>query len=371
MSQIFFRLKLFLSLALTLTPLCVSAELGVNDFRGSSFIYSNTMSLTSLDQGAEMSYNPYYGMQFTVAPRYWFVPRSFVSARLTVDKELTEPDDTTYRDETRLSDLNLGLGSILHSWDFGLTTFGSLGMQLPTSLAAQARTLNLGLSGNLFFTQALGGFGSVSYSFGLTHSFFDYTTGEIESPRVSSCASSASGCDPFLNTGVRNAPWRAVHSASLSLFPLSWLFVSASAAWIESYLFPAAQVDQSLVTFTPQEPTNKRVAMSYGLEVDLQPKQWLIIALMLNTFNPQLAPDSTYYRPFINRFTSAQIDLRFTLGVFRVAQATGGSDAAKAPKKLKSSKKPKPSQSSSQNNEGSKGSAESNQEAEASSEAEG
>jgi hypothetical protein len=107
--------------------------------------------------------------------------------------------------------------------------------------------------------------------------------------------------------------------------------------------------------------------MSYGLEVDLQPKQWLIIALMLNTFNPQLAPDSTYYRPFINRFTSAQIDLRFTLGVFRVAQATGGSDATKAPKKLKKSKKPK----NPQNNEGSKGSAEPNQEAEASSKAEG
>ena len=133
---------------------------------------------------------------------------------------------------------------------------------------------------------------------------------------------------------------QVVHGLSLSFFPASWLFISASSSWIESYLFPA-QTEDPRVTFTPQEPTDKRVAMSYGLEVDLQPQQWLIIALMLNTFNPQLAPDSSYYRPFINRFTVAQVDLRFTLGVFRVAQATGDNDATQPPRKLKKKKKQK------------------------------
>jgi len=346
MSRIFWRSAVTLALTcVSLSAVSARAELGVNDFKGSSFVYSNTMSLTSLDQGSEMTYNPYYGMQFTVAPRYWFLDRSFVSARVTFDKELTEPDDTTYKGETRIGDLNLGLGSILHTWGFGLTTFGALSVQLPTSLASQARTMKAGTRATVAFNQALGGIGSIGYNFSAGRSFFSYTTGELESPRVSGCASSTVGCDPFLNTGVRNAPWQLIHGLSVNLFPLSWLFVSASTSWIESYLFPIKSVDP-LVTYTPQDPTNKRVAMSYGLEVDLQPQQWLIIALMLNTFNPQLAPNSTYYQPFINRFTVAQVDLRFTLGVFRVAQASSDDDPTEAPKTLKKETPPKKKPSS-------------------------
>ena len=342
--SLFFR-RVSCALVSSLALLCVSitgahAELGVNDFKGSSLTYSNAVSLNSLDKGAEQDYNPYYGMLMTLAPRYWFLPRSFVSARLSLDKELTEPDDTTYKGETRLSDLTLGVGSILHTWDFGLTTFGSVSARLPTSLASQARTMQTVLGGLIALTQALGSFGSMSYVFGVNYNAFKYTTGELETPRIGSCAGASVGCDPFLNTGVRNAPWNTNHSVSLNVFPASWLFVSASVAWLTSYLYPASAQDER-VSVIPQEPTNRRHAMSYGLEVDLQPKQWLILALALNTFNPQLAPDSTYYRPFLNRFSTLSLDLRFTLGVFRVAQASSSddssSDAAKRPKKLKGS----------------------------------
>lgn len=337
-SDIRYLCTLLVVIGVSFSPLQARAELGVNDFRGSSFTYSNTVSLTSFDQGAEQTYNPYYDMLFTVAPRYWFLPKTFVSARLSIDKELTEPDDTTYVNETRLSDLNLGLGSILHAWDFGLSTFASLGFQVPTSLASQARTLVLGSSANIALTQALGKIGSVNYSLSIGRSFFEYTTGEIESPLIRTCSNSTVGCDPFVNTGVRNTPWRVVHNVSVNFFPTQWLFLSASTAWIESYLYPSLSDDT--VSLIPQEPSNKRVAMSYGLELDLQPQSWLVIALMLNTFNPQLAPDSTYYRPFINRFTTAQLDLRFTLGVFRVAQATNET-VTKPPKKLEKTIPPK------------------------------
>lgn len=340
MSLIIHRACVALSLAaLTLFSSVTTAyaELTVNDFRGSSLTYSNMLSLNSLDQAAEPTYNPYYDMLLTLAPRYWFLPRTFVSASLSIDRELTEPDDTTYKDETRLSDLNLRVGSILHSWDFGLTTFGAIGATLPTSLASQARTTQVATNGLIALTQGLGKMGSLSYAFGLTHTAFEYTTGELETPRISSCAGSAVGCDPFLNTGVRNAPWRTVHNLSLNLFPKPWLFVSASAGVITSYLYPALNNDPR-VSNVPQEPTNKRVAMSYGLEVDLQPKQWLILALAFNTFNPQLAPDSTNYAPFFNRFTVVSFDVRFTLGVFRVAQTSSDNNTS-APKKQKTKKK--------------------------------
>jgi hypothetical protein len=79
--------------------------------------------------------------------------------------------------------------------------------------------------------------------------------------------------------------------------------------------------------------------MSYSAEVDVQPTQWLVVAFMMNTFNPQLAPNSTYYRPFFNRNTSFMIDLRFTLGVFRVAQSSDDKKSEKSEKGKKSKKK--------------------------------
>jgi hypothetical protein len=311
------------------------AELTAQDFRGSSLTYSNTVSLLSLKEDAEPTYNPYYDMLLTLAPRYWFAQRAFVSARVSFDRELTQADDNTYKNQTLLSDTNLGVGAILHSWDFGLTTFGSLGLRLPTSLASQARTMQAGMSSMVALTQALGEIGSLSYSFGLGYTAFKYTTGETESPRISSCRSAQLGCDPFLSDGVRNAPWNMTHGLSLSVFPTSWLFVSASAAWIDNRLYPRT-IDDSLVSYVPQEPTNQRVAMNYSLEVDIQPEPWLIVALILDTFHPQRAPDASLYRPFFNRFTTASVDLRFTLGVFRVAQtaSAGTSSGASAPQAL-------------------------------------
>jgi len=149
-----------ISCLLTLPP-AARAELTAQDFRGSSLSYSNTVSLLSLDQSAEPTYNPYYGMLLTLAPRYWFAPRAFVSARVSLDRELTQADDTTEKGQTLLSDSNLGVGAILHSWDFGLTTFGSVGLRLPTSLASQARTMQAGASSTLALTQALGQIGSL------------------------------------------------------------------------------------------------------------------------------------------------------------------------------------------------------------------
>ncbi len=311
------------------------AELTAQDFRGSSLTYSNAVSLISLDQGSEPTYNPYYGMLLTIAPRYWFAQRAFVSARVSLDRELTQADDNTYGKQTLLSDTNLGLGAILHSWDFGLTTFASFGLRLPTSLASQARTMQAGTSTTVALTQALGQLGSLSYSFGLGYTAFEYTTGQTETPRVAACRSSLLGCDPFLSDGVRNAPWNMTHSLSLSVFPTSWLFFSVSTSWIESRLFPRT-IDDTPVSYVPQEPTNKRVAMNYNLELDIQPEPWLVVALILDTFNPQRMSDTSIYRPFFNRFTTASVDLRFSLGVFRVAQtaSTSSSGSGAAPSAL-------------------------------------
>lgn len=307
------------------------AELTVQDFRGSTMSVGSSVSVGTIDKSQDLSYNPFVNTAVTFAPRYWVNRGLFVAGRLSLDREWTQRDDGTYKDETRVSDLTLRVGSLLHRWDFGLLTFVGSGVRLPTSLFSQARTMNASYNAVIALIQGLSSWGSVSYSFNIAYNHFDYTTGQLETPRIDvpSCTSDPGGCS-FLNTGVRNAPWTTTHGLSFNYFPKSWLFISASASLIESYLFPRG-VDDSMISHVAQEPTNKRYLMSYSAEVDVQPAQWLVIAFMANTFNPQLAPNSTYYQPFFNRNTSFMVDFRFTLGVFRVAQ----NDDSKKKKKKK------------------------------------
>jgi len=312
------------------------AELSVQDFRGSTFSVGNSVSYGTVDKDLNLSYNPFFNTTFTFAPRYWFAKRSFVASSISIDREWTERDDTTFQNETRLSDLTLRVGSLLHRYDFGLLTFAGAGIRLPTSLMSQAATVNARANAVIALIQSLGSWGSLSYSFNVTHSNFRYTTGEIETPRIASCASTpdAANCAQFLNTGVRNAPWGSTHGLSFNYFPLGWLFISTSVSFIQSHLFPRG-VDDSSVSYVPQEPTNSRYLVSYSSEIDVQPTSWLVIAFMANTFNLQRAPNATYYQPFFNRNTTFMVDLRFTLGVFRVAQSDDKKDSKKKKKKKK------------------------------------
>ncbi len=328
------------ALSITLSASTAQAELTTQDFRGSTLSVSNSVSYGTIDKSQDLSYNPFVNSTLTFAPRYWMTPRFFVASSFNISREWTQQDDTTYREETRLSDFTLRVGNILHRYDFGLLTFVGTGVRLPTSLASQARTMNASVNGVIALIQSLGSWGSLSYSFNLAYNSFRYTTGEIETPRIGSCLGTpdAPNCAQFLNTGVRNAPWGTTHSLSFNYFPTGWLFFSTGVSFIESYLFPQG-IDNSSVSHIAQEPMNKRYLVSYSSEIDLQPTPWLIVALMANTFNPQLAPNSTYYQPFFNRNTTFMLDLRFTLGVFRVAQSSDNGDKKKAKKGKKKAKK--------------------------------
>ena len=312
------------------------AELSVQDFRGSTFSVGNSVSYGTVDKGLNLSYNPFFNTTFTFAPRYWFTKRAFVASSISIDREWTERDDTTFQNETRVSDLTLRVGNLLHRWDFGMLTFVGAGVRFPTSLMSQAATMNASVNGVIALIQALGSWGSISYSFNVAHNNFRYTTGEIETPRVASCAGTpdAANCAQFLNTGVRNAPWGTTHGFSFNYFPLSWLFLSTSVSLIQTHLFPRG-VDDSSISYVAQEGMDSRYLVSYSSEIDVQPTSWLIIAFMANTFNPQLAPNSSYYQPFFNRNTTFMVDFRFTLGVFRVAQSDDNKDKKSKKKKKK------------------------------------
>lgn len=280
--------------------------------RGSSFSVSNQVSANTFDKSGDLTYNPYYALDFALAPYFWLNDWVNVHANMGLSREITEADDTTHKNETLFHDFSLGVGATPFS-KWGLRTTASLDVRLPLSLVSQARTLRVGLSANLgaSYSWKIPYVGSVALSYSLTgvRNFYEYTTGELDGPSVP-CANSMQ-CDSLFNTGVRNVAWRLQNAFGLSVSPLDWITVSARAGFIDDFLFDVAEIEESNVSYI--ENTDRRDLALYGLEVEVTPIEQLSIALGQSTVNPVLASDSTRETAFFNRYTTWYLDLRLNI----------------------------------------------------------
>lgn len=299
------------------------APTSAGPFRGSAFTYRNSVSAITLDKGAELTYNPTWAMIFDLAPRYWFGDVLYVGASIDFTREITNDDSSTYRGETWLGNLDLRLGA--SRWvripGAEIDISGTLDFILPTSKIANAQTLIFAVAPGLRFNRhfdVLAGL-DLGYSVKLTKSFHRFTTGETESPRIPTCGSSPGGCDPFLSDGVRNVSWRLSNSFDASISFTDWLSFSASVGIFTGFLYDAVKADS--VSYSTQKDTTTRTALVYDLGVTVTPLSYLSVSLGATTVNPQLAPDSTNYAPFFNRYTALYLDLRLDVADL-VATAT-------------------------------------------------
>lgn len=297
-------------------------------FRGSAFTYRNVATAISFARDAEPTYNPYYAMAFTFSPRWWVGDIFNASLDFTILREITESDWTTRDGEAAVSDLRLTLGAS----DFvtvpvlGIDLGASLGLVAPTSKASQARTMVIGIRPGISLSRTfpvLSGL-VLSYGFSATKVFHEATTAQREEPEIAGCVGSAGGCEAYMNTGVRNASWGLSNSFALNLQLVEWLGIGASFAVIHSFL-----CDQEDTGIVHDEGTgidaasgddlggsgeSVRYSMAYGLEVAVKPIPALGIAIGAQTANPQLSPDSTYEKPFFNRYTAIYLDLTLDFG---------------------------------------------------------
>ncbi|PKN54770.1 MAG: hypothetical protein CVU56_24770 [Deltaproteobacteria bacterium HGW-Deltaproteobacteria-14] len=300
-----------------------SLEGSKNPFRGSAFTYRNSVSAISFDKAAELTYNPTWAMSFELAPRYWFGDVLYVGASLDFTREITNDDSSTYRGETWIGNLDLRVGAskwaTIPGADIDLS--GTLDFILPTSKIANAQTLLFGVVPGLRLSRhfdVLKGL-DVGYGIRLTKNFHRYTTGETESPVIPGCVGTVGGCDSYLNDGVRNASWRLSNSFDVGVSFTDWLSLGASFSILTSFLYDAVEDPQ--VSFTPQASTDTRTALVYDIGVTVTPLSYLSVSLGATTVNPQLAPDSSNYAPFFNRYTALYLDLRLDVADL-VATAT-------------------------------------------------
>jgi hypothetical protein len=301
-------------------------------WRGSEFIYRNTFTAYSLDPSADLTWNPYYAMWWTFKPRWWFDDHWYVGARLDVTRELTQADDTTFGGEAWLGDLLLtaGASKFYTIPVVGIDLGADLLLTTPTGKISQGQTLVLGLGPGVRVSRTfdLAGDFTVGYHVRFSSFFHRYTTSELESPRIPSCSSSGSGCDAFVNTnapdwqlaptsnpdsfvntGVRNTQFRVQHGIDLAYEPLEWLALGTGFENIIDWLY-SASFDAPDISLDNDKPSDQRWASSFYFEVTFTPIKALEVGVGYETISPQLAPDSTYYNPFFNRYSTLYLDLR-------------------------------------------------------------
>jgi len=281
-------------------------------WRGSSITVSNVVSLNTLDKSAEPTYNPYYGLQTTFAPRWWLNEQVYLRGSFSLSREFTESDITTQADETVPSDVSLGVGAQLwHIPVVGIDTAAGFDVRLATSPYSQAQTLRFaltpGVSLNRTFPEAANL--SLRYSLAFVRNFHDSTTGELDAVPTLGCRSTDfTHCDTFRSTGVRNVRTRVSQGAEIAIEPWSWVSASVGASLLYDYLYrPLTTAD---ATFESQDDQGTRTIVVSSMELAFTPLDVLTVAVSATASNAQRQANQENYALFINRNTELALDLR-------------------------------------------------------------
>ena len=114
-------------------------------FAGSYFLLRNMTSATSFSKSAYTTYNPENSMALLWRPRFAITDRVFVSGWQYTNLELTNSDSTSKKNEVVFSDTIVSLGyTPLKNKEMGLTASTDFHVILPTSKAAQMKTMMFG-----------------------------------------------------------------------------------------------------------------------------------------------------------------------------------------------------------------------------------
>jgi len=283
-----------------------------SQWRGSQVVLRSAVSAITLNPSAELTYNPYFAFNWSFQPWFWFNDKAYLRAQLDVIHELTEADTTTYQGEAVVDDLRLVVGGS-PIWTIpyvGINFSANLVLTLPTSKASQARTLFVALGPGLRLSRGFDVLGGlvVGYNLRVTGRLYQFTTAEYETPLIPGCSSGPSGCSPYLNTGVRNPYMRVSQVADISLKVLDWVGVSLAVGHSIDWLHDLAEADS--VSFQAVEDQDRRYLTFMELALSFSPIDFLEVGIGYSALHPQLAPDSTYYTPFFNRYSVLFVDLK-------------------------------------------------------------
>jgi hypothetical protein len=290
-------------------------------FRGTSLIYENIFNAYQLNRGNDQTYNPYYAMSLSARARWYFTDPLSLRFRFDLEAELTDADDTTNYQETRVSDLYVDL---VYNPIYTIPAIDvdiGLGIRavFPTSLQSQAETRYLSLGADLRLTRTFDVLDGlvIGYIFRYTKDLNRYTTMERETnPFV--CTTAQPDC---LANHQLGDPARSHSFVNDILIALSFaervrpMSISLNLTFLNSltYEVPEATVEtmggQEVVVDHIADPQNHQASIWFVLDYTIELTPYLALSVGASTLWPQLAPDSTYRTPLFNRYTNVYLDL--------------------------------------------------------------
>jgi hypothetical protein len=294
-------------------------------FRNSVFIYENAISAAHpMDLSPDATF--YYGMSYSLRPRYYIRDWFSLRLRLDLEQELTDSSTTTSLREPILSDTTLDfyfqhlLAGVSEAFD--LEAFLRFGF--PSSKASQARTQYLsGTAGFYAYYTApvLAGL-RIGYGFNVAK-YFDQYSSATQEVQADLCMHDSDSC---LGSGARNPSWLLRNTLSVEFSPIEDLTLSVSVIFYDYFLYndstlTTADLPVDVVTNEPsgetiaEDPlnTSRRSNIWYTIDISYNITPYIGLSIGTSTLNPQLAPDSTYYAPFFNRYTQVYLDVNLTI----------------------------------------------------------
>jgi hypothetical protein len=290
-------------------------------FRGTMLIYENIFNAYQLNRGADRTYNPYYAMSLSARARWYFRDPLSLRLRFDVEVELTDADDTTDYQETRVSDLTLDL---VYNPVYTIPALGvdlGLGVRavFPTSLQSQAETRYMGLGVDLRLSRTFDVLDGlvIGYVFRYTKYLNRYTTMEREtnpyacSPNQPDCLANHQLGDPSRSHGFTSDILLELNFAE-RVRPMALSFNLIFLNYL-TYEVPEATVElmggQTAVVEHIEDPQNHQASIWFVVDYTIELTQYLALSVGASTLWPQLAPDSTYRTPLFNRYTTVYLDL--------------------------------------------------------------
>lgn len=287
-------------------------------WRGSSFSYGHQGSAISAFPGAEPFWNPYYAHQLSLRPELHFESLPFfLRGRFSLNQELTLSDETTYRNEVVWSDVVLE--AVAQSWTEPVTKLqlgGSLRLTAPLSKAAWAQTLYLAASPSVSVSRRFDVLSGLTLAWsGRYSAFFNRsTTSAFAGPRIPCGDADSPLCQQLSHSGVRNGSWSLSHGPVVALAVTPRLAFTFVLNQFRTQLYALTPVtvgtDTGPVEVGERSGIDARYATLASLDASYALTADLALTFGVSTFSSQLAPDSTYRNPLLNRFTSLNFEVQ-------------------------------------------------------------
>lgn len=292
-------------------------------WRNSTITYENVVSALSFSEGADLSYNPYYAQSISFRPRYYLRDDLSLRGRLDLEIELTTSDETNHAREWVVSDLFFDV-SYTPTWMkipvLDVMVNPSLRLAFPTSIASRGRSMMMTLGPGVAmrreipllkgrFLKSVG----VAYAFRATKYLHEYTTAQLDSAGI--CSSLLTDPDkPACQTsGKRNVSWRLSNTFEVRLTIMDKLTFTADVMLFNDMIYglDGETVGLNDGTEVPLEESrvNHRGSTWAIFDLSYDLLDWLWLSLGVSTYYPHLAPNSSYYSPFLNRYTAFYLDV--------------------------------------------------------------